>query len=517
MKLLSPFKKWLLGILITVAVLAAATIFYFRSQIDHILGANTAVVDASQFKAISGALAITDVSVLSADSRIMRPNQTVLIKNEKIEAVGPEVAVPDGYHVIDGQGQYLIPGLVDSHVHIKKSKNDLLLYLANGVTHIAEMTGMQEHFQYREQINEGAIGPNIYISSPKVTSQKGLKPTFRSWFEKRHQNFLSSAEARSAAKKFKSMGYDSIKMSSDLDAKIYFAINDEAKKLGIPVIGHLPVGLGMSDLYGSGQSQLAHITSITQSEKNEFGGVSSKNVEAYLERFRKKSDLIAARLKETNIVVASTIWLHSSLPNQEFDLASFLRSIELEYQNPGWIEGSIISKGWLPGNSTYAEPVTIDPVQRRESEIAWDTHNKTIAILTRALVRNGVTLIAGTDAHGAVGMIPGFSLHNELETLRKVGLTNAQVLHSATVAPALWMGSDAGIIEAGYRADLVILKKNPLTDISNTRSINAVIANGKYLNRTQLDHILEAVKDANNSSRKINIDAYVTDNTRDGD
>jgi imidazolonepropionase-like amidohydrolase len=106
-------------------------------------------------------------------------------------------------------------------------------------------------------------------------------------------------------------------------------------------------------------------------------------------------------------------------------------------------------------------------------------------------------------------MIAGFSLHDELETLNKIGLTNAQVLHAATLAPSKWMGSNSGKIEPGYRADLVLLKKNPLEDISYTRSINAVIANGKYLNRTQLDHILESVKDANNTSRKVNIDAYL--------
>ncbi len=506
---ISQSKKGLFGSLSLVVLLISAAYLFISNEIDHMLGGNTEVVDTSQFSALSGPLAITNVSVLSADSQSMKPNLTVLVRDNKIESLGNEITIPEHYHVINGTGQFLIPGLIDSHVHLKKSKNDLLLYIANGITQIAEMTGMKEHFGYRDEIKAGAIGPNIYISSPKVTSQKGIKPTFRSWFEKRHQNFLSPLEGREAVREFKSVGYDSVKMSSDLSAEIYFAINDEAKKLGIPVIGHLPIGLGMTDLYASGQSQLAHITSITQAEKYRFRANTAKNNEAYLEHLRRKADQIAINLKDNGIVVASTVWLHSTLSQQGFDLAGFLKTIELEYQNPGWVEGSFVSKGWLPGNNSYENPNNTNPESKRKSEIYWEIHNQAIAIVTQALVRNGVFLIAGTDANGAAGVIAGFSLHKELETLNKIGLTNAQVLRSATLVPAQWMGNNAGKIAVGYRADLVLLKKNPLENISNTKTINAVIANGKYLDRKQLDNILEAIKNANNNSRKINIDEYL--------
>jgi len=89
-------------------------------------------------------------------------------------------------------------------------------------------------------------------------------------------------------------------------------------------------------------------------------------------------------------------------------------------------------------------------------------------------------------------MITGFSLHHELETPNKIGLTNTQVLYDATLDPSKWMGTNSGKIEPSYRADLVLLKKNPLEGISNTRSINVVIAKGKYLDRTRLDHILRS-------------------------
>jgi imidazolonepropionase-like amidohydrolase len=88
-------------------------------------------------------------------------------------------------------------------------------------------------------------------------------------------------------------------------------------------------------------------------------------------------------------------------------------------------------------------------------------------------------------------------------------MTNSQILYASTVASAHWMQSNAGKIEVGFKADMVLLDKNPLEDITNTRSINAVIANGKFLDRAVLDEILQSVKAANNRSRKINIDAFI--------
>ena len=305
------------------------------------------------------------------------------------------------------------------------------------------------------------------------------------------------------------MGYDAIKLSSDLSKEIYVAVNDEAKKLGIPVIGHLPIGIGLDELYTSGQSHLAHITSITQAVLYDLGGISSKNAEECLQYFRQNSDAIALRLKEKNIVVASTIWLNENVSKQDFDLPNFLKTIELEYMNPGWVEGSIVSGGWLPGNNPYENPNNTDPESKRFSEIYWKTYVEAMHIVTRALFRNGVTVIAGTDANGACGVIPGFSLHDELESMSNIGLSNAQVLQAVTVAPGQWMQSNTGKIEVGYKADLVLLRGNPLEDIRHTSAINAVIANGKLLDRALLNEMLESIKAANNKSRKINIDAFI--------
>ena len=506
---MSIIKKISLSFIVFVVIVFIAIYGYFRYQIDHMLGGNTEQVDSSQFSVTEGALALTGVNVLSEDAESILFNQTVLIDDGVIVALNQGVQAPAGFKVIDGTGRFLIPGLIDSHVHLKKSKNDLLLYIANGVTQVGEMTGMEHHFDYNRNIKQGELGPGIFIATPKVTSQSGLKAAFRSIFEKRHQNFVTEESIRAAVNHFKAAGYQAVKLSSDLNATLYYALADEAKKLNMPVIGHLPVGLGLDDLYRSGQSQLSHIGSITLSLVNEFGGLSAGNGEQFLEYVNKISRLFAKNFKEKNITLSSTLWIHKTREQQAFELPSYLSSIELEYQNPGWLEGSAVSRGCLPGDNSYEYRGDYSEQQKKDVMLYLKTLNKANEIITKALVKHGVVITAGTDALGACGMIAGFSMHKELETLKDYGLSNAQVLRSATSAAADWMGIKAGKIKAGYRADLVLLDKNPLIDIRNTKSIVGVMARGKYIDKTQIDNILKAVAKANENSRKMSVNSYV--------
>ncbi len=300
-------------------------------------------------------------------------------------------------------------------------------------------------------------------------------------------------------------------LSSNINRDVYYAINSEAKRQGIPVIGHLPVGLQLEDLYQSGQSQLAHIDSITHNLMNEFGGLSSANSEAFISHINELADTIALNLKNNNIALASTVCLHQTRPRQDFELASFLKSIPLAYQNPGWLEGSVVSRGCLPGGNSYENPHNTDKQSIKEWDVYYRAYNQAIKLVTQALLRHKVTITAGTDALGACGMIAGFSLHKELQALNEMGLTPSQVLQTATVSAADWMKLQTGKIAASYRADLVFLEANPLDDIGNTQKINAVMANGNYWSRDQLDAMLEAVKKANNNSREIAIKEYLNE------
>mgnify|MGYP000359684337 CR=1 FL=1 len=297
--------------------------------------------------------------------------------------------------------------------------------------------------------------------------------------------------------------------NSFLNKEIYKAINDEAKKQGIQTVGHLSYSIGLNGLYSSGQSQLSHIEEITKNTMEDYTGIVYNTPNEYLDYLNKKCDSIAIKLKKNNIVVASTVSVIESIPKQNFDIENFLKSIELEYENPGLIEGSRLAKGWLPGNNSYENmDIKNNPELIKKSKIFWKTYVEAYYIMTKALIRHGVTITAGTDAN-VTGVVPGFSLHDELESLSRCGMSNSEILYAATIAPAEWMQRNTGKIKIGYDADLLLLEKNPLKHIKNTRTINTVIANGKFLDRKELDKMLQSVKEANNTSRKISIDWFI--------
>jgi imidazolonepropionase-like amidohydrolase len=118
--------------------------------------------------------------------------------------------------------------------------------------------------------------------------------------------------------------------------------------------------------------------------------------------------------------------------------------------------------------------------------------------MTLAMHRAGVPLMAGTDTAAGVFVIPGFSLHQELELFVKAGLTPMEALQTATLNPAKFLGrtNDSGTVETGKLADLVLLDANPLDDIRNTQKISAVVLDGRYFSRADLDSILKNVEAA---------------------
>jgi hypothetical protein len=132
----------------------------------------------------------------------------------------------------------------------------------------------------------------------------------------------------------------------------------------------------------------------------------------------------------------------------------------------------------------------------------WIEHTQRIIEFNRKLIvafaAAGIPIVAGTDAQ-VPGVVPGFSLQDELQSLAQAGLSNEQVLESATRLPAQWLGTleDRGTVAAGKRADLLLLEKNPLEQIENTRSITAVIVSGKAYSRSELDRRMAELRQRN--------------------
>lgn len=504
----TTFKKSLLYIIIFLLLAYFATKIFIDSQVKHHNGLNTLVVDTSQFDIKDAPVAITNISVLSNDASQVLDNQTVLIKNGLISKIGSELQVPSDYIEVDGRGKFLIPGLADTHAHTYNSKNDLLLYVVNGVTQIAILSSHPEMLEWRREAKNGSLSPQIFLSTGGLNSKYGFMSVVRSWFGS-HPGINTADQAREAVKYYKEQGFDVIKAYEFLNRESYFALIEEAKKQQFPVSGHIPEEVTLEEIFHSGQSHLAHVEELVKGSMRQYNTLSDRKNLTYLQYLNNNADNIAKNIKAANISVSTTIWLMESLPHQRFDLDNFLKTIELKYENPGVIEGSVFASGWLPGSNRYESQVRDLSTEDREiSRQFTDDYVKAIYIMTKALVDNDVTLLAGSDSNTA-GVIAGFSMHDEFQSLSQAGLSNSQILHAATLAPSQWMGFDSGKIAEGMRADLVILDKNPLLDIKNTRSINAVIVNGKLMTREVLDDILSEIKNANNSAREISIEQYL--------
>lgn len=497
-------KRISIGLLLLVITAFLGEYIWSTHQLKKHTGALTKTIDQKPFFNSYERVGIKNVNTLSADGDYFQLKNIVL-NNGKIESVLEVDSIISNVDYLDGTDKFLIPGLADTHVHLLNSKNDLYLNLANGVTSIAEMFGTEKHLKWKEEYQNGEISPKIFVATSKLGSQKG----FNAKMSKNYGGVIhlqDAASAREMVREAKQQGYDAIKLGTFMYKDIFDVIIEESKVQDIPVIGHLSIDKTLADFYTSGQSELAHIEEITKATMREFGGVNSKNAEAYISYLKKNVNEIAINLKKNNISVSTTIWLMESLPKQKFDLENFVKTIELEYVNPGLLEGSGLNKGWLPGNNEYE--ATFDTNEALEkSKIFLKTYVEAIQIVTKALAENDVALLAGTDANVA-GVVSGFSLHYEMESLSKLGISNSSVLKFATSSPAKFMNFKTGEIKKGYDADLVLLSKNPLKNINNTKEIETVFFGSYSIDKNQIKQLLEEIARINNEDRNTFIDKY---------
>ncbi|WP_136666905.1 amidohydrolase family protein [Flavobacterium sp. H122] len=500
------FRK-LLYVVIALLSITTCVFLWADTELNKVLGKSTKVIDITSIIKPSKTVIIKNTNVLSEDCNHFIKNQDVIIKNGKIIHLGKNQLVEKNTVIIDGTNKYLIPGLIDSHVHLKESKNDLFLYLANGITSVREMAGRPITIEWKKSIQKNGFGPRMFIASPPIYSESGFMGYYYAW-TRQSINYSTENEAEKKINKLREQGYDAVKMYGFVNPEIFKTTIKITKKHNIPVIGHIPL-VSLETFYQSGQKEIAHIEELTVKTIDDFEKSISKNPKEYLAYLKTRSVQIAKKLKENNICVTSTISLVESFPRQRFDLKNELKKIELKYANPKIIEGTPIYKlGWLPSKNGYEYDGEDTLEARKLSAIFWETYVKAIHIMTKALIDNKVKIMAGTDANVST-MVSGFSLHNELQSLSKSGMTNTQVIYSATVQPSDWMKRNTGKIKIGHNSDLVLLSKNPLEDIKNTKTIEYVFFDKNMIDKVQITAILKAIEKANNKNRSIKIDEYI--------
>lgn len=436
-------------------------------------------------------LAITHVSVIDATGAVAKPDMTVTLRDGRIaEIKRSSRKTPKNTQVIDARGKFLIPGLWDMHVHtnfgdwIPDGEELVLpLFVANGVTGVRDMGGdLSLLKKWRSEIEAGTIlGPRMVISGPMIDGNPPHFPASASF------PVSTAADGRKAVDDLKQNGADFIKVQSYIPRDAYFAVAEEAKKQGIVFVGHVPDAIRASEASNAGQKSIEHYTGIfegcsTKEKEDEFlkGPKGPRRVlEAYDEK--RCSALIALLAKNQTWQVPTLYWEHGQWLIDDLDLSL---SPGAEYA------ASSLRESFKKFTASIIKEMDTDPVEYRRQFVAKELE------MTLAMHRAGVPLMAGTDTAAGVYVIPGFSLHQELQLFVKAGLTPMEALQTATLNPAKFLGRtrDLGTVETGKLADLVLLDANPLDDIRNTQKISAVFLRGHYYSRADLDGILNRVK-----------------------
>src|SRR5579863_8556969 len=432
-------------------------------------------------------LMITHVTVIDVTGAASKPDMTVIIHDGRIaEIQKPSHKIRIDSVVVDAHGKFLIPGLWDMHVHtnfgdwIPGGKEIILpLFVANGITGVRDMGGDLHQLQeWRNEINAGTtLGPRMVISGPMID---GAPPHFPA---SASAPVATPAEARKAVDDLKQGGVDFIKVQSYIPRDAYFAVADEAKKLGITFVGHVPDAIRASEASNAGQKSIEHYTGI-------FEGCST--IEDQLLKGPKGPRRVVETYSATNCAalikllakngtwqVPTLIWERGQWLIDDLDLS---QSPGAKYAATTWR-----NKTYRKFTESIVKELDTDPITYRRQFVARELD------MTLAMHRAGVPLMAGTDTAAGVYVIPGFSLHQELELFVKAGLTPMEALQTATLNPAKFLGrtNDSGTVETGKLADLVLLNANPLDDIRNTQKISAVVLGGRYFSRADLDRILK--------------------------
>jgi imidazolonepropionase-like amidohydrolase len=407
-----------------------------------------------QRRAAAPAVAFVGVNVIAADRDEVLEDQTVIVRGERITEVGPstKVRVPKGALRISGRGKYLTPGLVDMHAHLNSPK-ELPLYLANGVTTVYNLNGQPAHLKWRGEINRGAMaGPNIYTCGPTIRTLDKADDA-RRIVEEQHQ-----------------AGYDSIKIYNWVSKEAYEVLIEEARKRRMLVVGHIAREPGFEGTLKAGQA-VAHAEEFVYTFFGDNVDDDSRIPEA------------ARRTREAGVPVIATLVAFDHIIRQAEDLPALLARPETKYLAP-WVRDE-----WAPGKNLY---------QRRfanPESIAYLT--KSLALqksFLKALHRAGGRVLTGTDAMN-MGVVPGFSLHEELRNLVGIGFTPTEAIRAATLHPAEFLSraGEFGTVAAGKRADLVLVEGNPLEDVSRMSDPAGVMVRGRWLPRAELRRMLEEV------------------------
>jgi imidazolonepropionase-like amidohydrolase len=433
-------------------------------------------------------VAFTDVNVIPMDRQGVIAGQTVIVRGDRIEAVGParRTGIPAGAIRIDGRGKYLMPGLAEMHAHVlpaqepgnvdeRLNRDIFFLYIANGITTIRAMLGAPNQLVLRSRLaSNELLGPTMFVAAPSLNGNSAPNP----------DTAVKLVRAHKAA------GYDLLKIHPGLSRETYDAIVRTAREVGITWAGHVPQAVGLRHAITVRQSTIDHMDGYLEASIPETTAVRLQGGGGTLADFYRNVD--ESRFEElARLARAAGVWTvpTAALWENLFDTTppdELLQRPENRYAPRAWVNR------WANAKRNRIQQ---DAQQGVTPELAKQFLTARRKML-KTLADVGAPLLMGTDSP-QIFSVPGFSLHRELALAVSAGLTPYQVLESGTknvaryAAEELKLDGRFGTVAVGNRADLVLLDANPLDDLGNLTRRAGVMVRGRWLSADELRTGLE--------------------------
>jgi len=416
---------------------------------------------------------ISNVSVVDVERGCLVPGGDVVIAGERIEAVGRHgsLGTGEGAQKIAGEGLYLMPGLVDAHTHYFDAQCFGRAMIANAVTLVRDM-GMPNEFIFklRDELRSGAVlGPELVTGGAILDGDPPLIPLIS-------VGVKTPEEGRAAVRRQAELGADFIKVYSSLAKEVFLAILEEAGRLGLKCVGHVPDTIYLEEAAAAGLHSCEHWFGFEKVLGKLLGdevrlvyeGMGSRAV--YFQRLgevrEEELEAFYRRMAASGMAVCPTVVTFKA--GTHFQL----------YMTGSFPHSEIISEGVLGmwrmmwgGQADLADYI-------------WRGWAQMVVGLNQA----GVPLMVGTDLM-LPGVLPGFAVHEEMAIWQEAGMPAAEVLRGATLTPVRVMGLDGrlGSVAEGKTASLALVRGNPLEDVRQAQEIEGVFLRGHYVGREALE------------------------------